>query len=200
MSLSGGKLAGGNSSSQKSEFDFYATDPSTVNIFMDYIGDEILNNCNTVLEPAVGMGHLLGVLSERHPNKLYTTMDIHDYNGLDEDIIGDFLTHDFGEEKFDCVITNPPFSELNGFIERSLEVSNRYVVLFAKIQLLEGVSRKYIIQNSPLKNVIVHSSRQATWKNGDPRDRNGKKWATTMMMAWYVWDKKYKGEPILSVV
>ena len=35
MRLSGGQLAGGNSSSEKAENDFYATDPKTVDLFME---------------------------------------------------------------------------------------------------------------------------------------------------------------------
>lgn len=40
MSLSGGQLAGGNSTTEKAENDFYATDPRTVELFFDkFISD-----------------------------------------------------------------------------------------------------------------------------------------------------------------
>lgn len=37
----------------------------------------------------------------------------------------------------------------------------------------------------------------ATWNNGEPLDPNGKKWATTMCHAWYIWEKDSKTEPII---
>lgn len=100
----------------------------------------------------------------------------------------------------DLIITNPPFSLINDFIKQALKLSNRYVIFLAKIQTLETVERKELLENSPLKYVYVHSSRQATWKNGEPLDSNGDKWSTTMCLAWFIWDKEYKGEPVVRFV
>lgn len=107
----------------------------------------------------------------------------------------DFLTHDYGRT-FDTVITNPPFSLAKEFIERGLEVSDRLVIMLCKIQLLEGTKRKDMFLNTPLKYIYVHTTRQSTRKNGEPTN-NGKKWATTMCLAWFVWDKTYEGEPVV---
>ena len=96
------------------------------------------------------------------------------------------------------VITNPPFSLAKEFIEKGLEVSDKYVIMLCKIQLLEGTKRKDMFLNTPLKYIYVHTTRQATWKGGQPLDPNGKKWATTMCLAWFVWDKEYNGETIVK--
>ena len=106
----------------------------------------------------------------------------------------DFLKSDL---RADLIITNPPFSLMNEFIAHGLKQTDRYLVFLAKIQTLEGVERKKILENSQLKYIYVHSTRQATWKNGEPLDPKGKKWATTMMLAWFVWDKEYNGEPVV---
>jgi hypothetical protein len=37
----------------------------------------------------------------------------------------------------------------------------------------------------------------ATWNNGEPLDTNGKKWATTMCHAWYIWEKGSTTEPVV---
>ena len=29
----------------------------------------------------------------------------------------------------------------------------------------------------------------ATWNNGNSTDENGKRWATTMCHAWFIWEK-----------
>ena len=194
MSLSGGQLAGGNSATEKAENDFYATDPKTVELFLEKaMSDGAIDLPNgTVWEPACGDGHLMKVIKKYFPlcKRISTDLVYRGYGcgGID------FLK---SNKKADLIITNPPFSLMNEFITHGLEQTNRYLVLFGKIQTLETVERVEILRKSPLRYVYVHSKRQATWKDGKNLDPNGKKWATTMCLAWFVWDKEYKGEPIV---
>ena len=83
------------------------------------------------------------------------------------------------------------------FVEKSLEISTDKVVMFGKIQFLEGQRRKEFLKKSPLKYVYVFSERQNPMRNGSPVDENGKKWSSTMCFAWYVWAQGYQGEPIV---
>ena len=192
--LSGGQLAGGNSTSKREENDFYATDPHTVRLFLnEFLKDNPLDG-KDILEPACGEGHMSKAIEEMLPNSEVFSTDLID-RGYGQGGI-DFLTHDYGRT-FDVVITNPPFSLAKEFIEKGLEVSEKYVIMLCKIQLLEGTKRKDMFLNSPLKYVYVHTTRQATWKGGNPLDPKGKKWATTMCLAWFVWDKEYEGEPVI---
>lgn len=192
--LSGGQLAGGNSTSKREENDFYATNPETLKMFLYEFWKDNTFEGYEILEPACGQGHISKTLKELLPNFNITSTDLIDrgygVGGID------FLTHDY-KKMFDVVITNPPFSLAKEFIEKGLKISNKYVIMLCKIQLLEGTKRKEMFFNTPLKYVYVHTTRQATWKEGKPLDSNGKKWATTMCLAWFVWDKDYKGEPII---
>lgn len=192
--LSGGQLAGGNSTSKREENDFYATDPQTLKLFLFEFWKDNAFKGNTILEPACGQGHISETLKELLPNFDVTSTDLID-RGYGATGI-DFLTYDYGKT-FDTVITNPPFSLAKEFIEKGLEISNKYVIMLCKIQLLEGVKRKEMFKKTPLKYIYVHTTRQATWKDGKPTDNKGKKWATTMCLAWFIWDKDYKGEPII---
>jgi hypothetical protein len=72
------------------------------------------------------------------------------------------------------------------FIERALEMTNDKVVIFAKIQLLEGIKRRAMFDNSPFKYVYVFSKRQYTLRNGSEVDEKGKPWSNTMCFAWFV--------------
>ena len=191
--LSGGQLAGGNSISKREENDFYATDPETLKLFLyEFWKDNSFEG--DILEPACGQGHISKTLEEMLPSFNIISTDLID-RGYGQGGI-DFLTYDYGRT-FGTVITNPPFSLAKEFIEKGLEVSKKYVIMLCKIQLLEGVKRKDMFLNTPLKYVYVHTTRQATWKGGKPTDSKGKKWATTMCLAWFVWDKEYIGEPII---
>ena len=193
--LSGGQLAGGNSTTEKADNDFYATSPSTVKEFLSVCGHEF-KDVKMIWENCCGQGHLAKVLVDYfNEGQIVCVTDLIDrgygMGGVD------FLNMDFNPNA-DLIITNPPFSLVNDFIKVGLEKTNRYLVYLCKIQLLETVGRKELLENSPLKYVYVHSKRQATWKNGEPLDPNGKPWQTTMCLAWFVWDKEYKGEPIIK--
>lgn len=196
MSLSGGQLAGGNSVTEKADNDFYATDPKTVKAFLDIARYEF-KNVESIHEPCCGQGHLVEAILPYFKNSIVASTDLIDRGyGLGN---VDFLNCNL-DIKADLIITNPPFSLVNDFIKVGLEKTNRYLVYLCKIQLLETVGRKELLENSPLKYVYVHSKRQATWKNGKERDENGKPWATTMCLAWFVWDKEYVGEPIIKFI
>jgi hypothetical protein len=192
--LSGGQLAGGNSATERADNDFYTTDPQSVKIFLDKYIKDGENLEGSIYECSCGTGNISEVIKEYYPNNELFSSDLIDrgygYGNID------FLNYEY-KRKFDTIITNPPFSLINDFIKRGLELTNRYLIYFAKIQILEGEDRVGFLKNTPLKYIYVNKKRQATWKNNEPLDPNGKKWATTMMMCWFVWDKEYKGEPIV---
>lgn len=169
--------------------DFYATPSETTKKLLDK-----LELKGSILECACGQGHISEVLKEYYPNSDILSTDIVDRGYADE--IKDFLTDDF--ERVDNVITNPPFKYCKQFVEKALEISNDKVIMLLKIQFLESKSRKEFLENSPLKYIYVFSERQNTMKNGDPiNPLNGKPWSSTMLLAWFVWEKGYEGEPIV---
>ncbi|MDT8337190.1 MAG: hypothetical protein RQ856_05105 [Candidatus Izemoplasmatales bacterium] len=62
------------------------------------------------------------------------------------------------------------------FIEKSLQITNKKVAMFLKIQFLEGKNRYNFFKETPLKVVHVFSARQDPWRNGEPvNPKTGKK-------------------------
>lgn len=194
MKLSGAQLAGGNSTTEKAENDFYATDPKTVELFLTKTFEDGVFDLpqGSVWEPACGTGNISKVLAHWFPLCDRRATDLVD-RGYGKGGV-DFLT---STHRADLIITNPPFSLMNDFILKGLWQADKYLVLLGKIQTLETVERVNILKHTPLKFVYVHSKRQATWKNGEPRDPRGKPWATTMCLAWFVWEIGYQGEPVI---
>ena len=194
MSLSGNKLAGGNPATQRVENDFYATNPKAVNM--------ILNEYNfyaqNILEPCVGQGHIAHVIDEFYNHsKNITAIDIVD-RGYPNTIVADFLNYQT-EKRYDGIITNPPYSLAKEFIEKGMELltDNGQMLMFLKIQFLEGAGRKDFFKKYPPKYIYVFTNRMATWNNGEPLDPKGKRWATTMCHAWFIWEKNSMTEPII---
>ena len=187
--IGGGNLAGGNPSRGRVENDYYATPSSATELFLDTFNQDL---GSMVWEPACGEGHISKVLIEKYPNSKVLSTDLVN-RGYGEQI--DFL--DCENINVDTVITNPPFKFAQEFIEKGLEVASKYVIMFAKIQFLEGKSRKEFFAKNPPKYVYVHSSRVNPLRNGSEVDENGKKWSSTMCFAWFVFEKNYNGETIV---
>ena len=201
--LQGAKLAGGNPKNERVEFDFYATDPMAVHkLLLKYP-----INGNEILEPCIGNGNIAEAIKSFYTTQRNITgIDIVD-RGYPNTIVHDFLTWET-DKKFDCIITNPPFSLAKEFVEKSMTLlndgtseddgyPNGQLIMFLKIQFLEGEKRKELFEKYPPKYIYVFRSRMPTWNNGEPLDPNGKRWATTMCHAWFIWEKGSKTEPII---
>lgn len=197
--LDGSSLVGGKSRYEKPDNDFYATDPDTVRLFMERAKwDGLFRTTGDWWEPACGNGNISRVLCECIEKDRVYSSDVVDRGWKHNFKVADFLScAECPTGRTDVIITNPPFSLLNGFIEKGMEMTGRYLVLFAKIQTLETVGRRKLFDRYPPSYVYVHSERQSVWRNGEPLMPDGRKWSTTMCMAWFVWDKQAKHETIL---
>lgn len=186
--ITGSNLAGGNPKRGRVDNDYYATPLDSTKALL--AKEEILY---PVWEPACGEGHIAKLLhNNSDPTKSVYASDLVD-RGYGE--VKDFLE----SNDFACtIITNPPFNLFQEFAEHALKQATHKVILFGKLQALEGKKRGTFMQKSPLKTVYVFKSRQNPLRNGSPVDENGKPWASTMAFAWYVWEKGYKGEPIIK--
>jgi len=185
--LSGSKLAGGNPSRGRVSQDYYATHPDTTKALLVF--EEILY---PALEPACGEGHISKLLDEEQT----ASTDLI-YRGYGQGGI-DFLEQDYFD-RYKTVITNPPFNLFKEFVEKALKISSNKVIMFGKLQALEGQKRATYLQTTPLKIVYVFKKRQQPLRNGSDIDElTGKKMASsTMAFAWFVWEIGYEGEPVI---
>ena len=184
----GNKLAGGNPSRGRVENDFYATHPDSVKALLER--EKIIY---PALEPACGEGHIAKLLTGGQV--IATDLIQRGYGGAPFN----FLTDDFDNSvKYPTVITNPPFNLFTEFLEKALEVATHKVILFGKLQALEGQKRASFIEKTPLRTVYVFKKRQQPLRDGKEVDDNGKKLSSTMAFAWFVWEKGYTGKPTIE--
>lgn len=143
------------------------------------------------LEPCCGDGSMSEVIQKYYPNQEIYSYDLYDRGyGLPG---YDFLTTDFSNMKIDNIITNPPFNLAQEFVEKSLEIANKKVALLMKIQFLEGAKRYHLFKSTPLEKVYVFSKRLTFSRNGVKLKNSG-----MICYSWFVWNKDYKGEPIID--
>lgn len=199
--MQGGKLAGGNPENGRVDNDFYATDPAAVEQLFKalrmYDNDFTDFSPFSFMEPCVGNGNIANAtldyfnFSLHRPESVNTFVDIVD-RGYPETIVQDFMTFK-PEQKYQLIVTNPPYSIALDFVKKCLEhLEHRgYLAMFLKIQFWEGEKRKQFLLDNPPAFCFPFSKRMSTWNNGQQWDENGKRWATTMCHAWFVWKKDY---------
>ena len=188
--MEGHSIAGMSTTRDRIENDFYATPAESTVALLEK--EPIIY---PALEPACGDGAISKLLLQDENTFSYDLI----YRGYGTGGL-DFLTHDWNEkfQPINTVITNPPFNLFQEFAERALQIATKKVILFGKLQALEGKKRATFMQNSPLRTVYVFKSRQNPLRNGSPVDENGKPWASTMAFAWFVWEIGYKGKPTIE--
>ena len=167
--------------------DYYATEPKAMELLLTEEKFYPL-----IWECACGEGHLSKVLES------------HGYNVISTDIVyrgfGSIRTLDFLEKtiEFDGdIITNPPYKYALEFVEQALKnvKTGRKVAMFLKLQFLEGKKRKEFFLKHPPKTVYVSSSRLLCCMNGDFNSSNK---SSAVAYAWFIWEKGYKGEPVIK--
>lgn len=190
-SLSGTSLSGTSTKRERVDKDYYATPPESTKALLD----NVEFSDGLFLEPCVGGGHIAEVIKERYKDSKVLGCDLVD-RGYPNTVVADFLKEDFSF-KVDNVITNPPYSLAQEFLEKSMKVTKPggKIAMFLKINFLEGVKRKKMFEEFPPEYIYVFTRRQNPWRNGSSVDENGKKWSSTMCFAWFVWNVGYKGDP-----
>ena len=86
---------------------------------------------------------------------------------------------------------NPPFSIIIPFVQHSLDIAKKGVLMFGRLQFLESVARyeKIFIDNPPT-DVWVYVDRVACYKNGDFSTKP----SSVQAYAWFYWDKEKIGQ------
>ena len=152
--LTAAQIAGSDSPRGRPELDFFATNPAAVEMLMDIYRF----NKGSFLEPCVGKGHISDVIKRRYPNSTIVNLDIVD-RGYPDTVEQDFLSYDT-EQRFDNIITNPPYSLAKEFVEKgiSLLASGGKMAMFLKIQFLESQKRANLFRKYPPKYFYVNNN------------------------------------------
>ena len=165
------------------ELDYYATDPKATRLLLEL---EQFNH--NVLEPCCGGGHMAEVLKE------------HGYSVTASDIVNrgygevkDFFSIDRWDGD---IVTNPPYKNVLAYTEHALDIipEGNKLALFLRLQFLESKSRGKFFKDNPPSKVYVSRSKIFCARNGDfDNSQTG-----AMAFAWFVWEKGFKGDPVVK--
>lgn len=181
--------ASNHSEEERAERDYYATDPEAVEKLL-----EKEKFFPRILEPACGEGHISEVLL-KHGYEVLST-DIVNRGYIGQAFTQDFLRAGFVPRNSSDIITNPPYNKAKEFVEHALEISQESVkvAMFLKLTFLESAKRKELFDKYPPKTIYVFRNRIDCWKNGVKPDKPAK----AVCYAWFVWQKGFKGNPIIK--
>lgn len=188
---------------ERDALDYYATPPQEVYNILKTMGLELTAQ-DYVLDPACGGGHMMKGIVDYFPRVHLAGTDIKDrttelIKGLKEKTNSvyyygneyDFLSDDYPVEECDYVIMNPPFSIIIPFVQHSLNIAKKGVLMFGRLQFLESVARyEKIFQENPPTDVWVYVDRVACYKNGDFSTKP----SSVQAYAWFYWDKEKIGQ------
>ena len=169
-------------STNREKNDFYATPKESTEKLLN-----VVTFRGNIYEPCCGQGHISKVLI-KHGYKVFSS-DLVD-RGYGTPRV-DFLME---TQKYDNVVTNPPFKNALEFAERALELSRYKVALLLKLSFLEGVARRNFFKSYPPQKVWVFSQRQALMKNGEPHSGG------MLALAWFIWSKGNIESPTIGWV
>ena len=194
---------------EREERDYYATDPIAAELLL-----EVEPELNNIWENACGQMSLANVF-EKH-GKLGRASDIINRDNDSRIEVKDFLddsgevglfsTVDNEKDLWDGdIVTNPPYKEALAFVKKSLKTvkQGRKVCMFLKLTFLEGKERKEFYKENPPKVIYVCSGRITCAMNGEfeklnPKTKRIEKQSSAVCYAWFVWEKGFKGDPIIK--
>lgn len=177
----GKNFSANNSKGIRKKSDFYETPFSiTEHLFEREDFDKDLSVC----EPACGEGAIVDILNKHWTDKVFS---------YDQE--KDFLKE---KDKYDYIVTNPPFSLAQEFIQQARKVARKKFAFLLPLSYLHGKKRYDEIFTSDtykLKTVYVFTRYPML---GDKLRKDGKYKTGMMVYAWYVFESTYTGKPIIE--
>jgi hypothetical protein len=157
----------------------YPTPPWATRALIEHvIGKDRVRDQN-VWEPAANRGYMARPLQEYF--KSVSESDIQDYTG--EGNTCDFLAADNMGGLFNWVITNPPFTKAQQFIEKAQTIATDGVAMLVRTSFLEGCMRYNTLYMHNPPDIVAQFAGRVPMVKG----RMDKQASTATSYAWLVW-------------
>lgn len=178
---------------EREELDYYATPTTEVKNILDTLGYDFTDK--SILEPCCGGGHMIAGIQQYLDNNLQTPKSLQGTDYMDREFRSsiwhlqyglDFLADDYPIDKADIIIMNPPYSTIEPFLIRALEIAQDKLIVLCRTQVLEGSGRyEKIFKDNPPTEIYQYVDRIQCWKGGIKPSGT-----SAQAYCWLVWDKK----------
>ena len=189
---------------ERNKLDYYATPTVEVINILEEIEPNFINK--SILEPCIGGGHMANGIEEYIYKQGYIEKvqligtDIRN-RGYENDIWElycgpeyDFFSDDYPFDDVDWIVMNPPYSVIEPFTIRALEIAKKGIIMLGRLQFLEGEGRfENILKFNPPTDVYVYVDRIQCWKDGLKPEGS-----SAQAYAWFVWDREKNNEYLVE--
>ncbi len=173
---------GHNKDGDREKNDFYPTPIDATEELLQkqkFIGD--------IWEPACGDGAMSRVMEDFGYNVFSTDLVDRGYGQSGVDFLMEM-------QKFDNIVTNPPFSLAMEFTLKALELARNKVVMLSKISYLEGLERREKLFNQKKLEKVLVFSRRIPFKKANVEGKG----SGLMAFGWFIYDVNYNGFPTIE--
>jgi hypothetical protein len=105
--------------------------------------------------------------------------------------VEDFLKAEHGNRSFDWVITNPPFTSAEAFIDRSMKIARHGIAMLTRTVFIESIGRYERLFKITPPSLFAQFAERVPMVKG----RVDRKISTATGYGWLVWEK---GRPLRS--
>jgi hypothetical protein len=174
--------------------DNYPTHYSISQQLIDKFGFNIDKNLN-ILEPCCGENDCISKVFKENG---YNNIDSYDLNyGSNKK---NFFIED-NDEKYDYMITNPPFKNATNFLLKAKQIARKNVIFFLRINFLQGIGRFNNIYNVYDNYRLKHVFQFTRMMDMTAPIREDGKYPTSMLSyAWMIWENGFNGEATLEFI
>jgi hypothetical protein len=180
----------------RAAFDFYPTEPWVTRallqavdlVHLGDIGDP--KRTATVWEPACGDGRMARVLIEAGYHVFASDIADHGYGRIGVDFL-QCLTLPAPEPPCGAIVTNPPFGLAKRFIAKALDMTLPWGGKVAMVQRHEfdaPFGNRPLFEPPFAAKLVLH--KRPRWSDDD-------KASPRFPYAWYLWDWRHQGPPVL---
>lgn len=161
--------------------DFYETPAWVTNALRPY-----LTGARLIWDPAAGRGAMVKVMRTWPSVKVRVTDIRGGMDFLDPNIVS--------KEPCDTIVTNPPYSMAQAFIERALQITkpwNGRVAMLLRTDFDHAKTRRHLFGDSSTfsrKVVLTQRIRWFAYTTGSPSFNH----------AWFIWDWMQHGNPTIK--
>jgi hypothetical protein len=176
----------------KEPADFYPTPDWAIRV----LAKQEKLNCDSFLEPACGDGRIFNYVYSAHSAGtdiredliVKARMQFPIYNLL----LHDFLTLNFGETKYDLIMTNPPFSLAKEFVNKSLSLltGNGRCIMLLRINFMATKDRLEFNRSHMPARIYLLAERPKFVRNGNDNAD----------YAWIVWQEGWDAPTTFSIL
>jgi len=153
--------------------------------------EQVLQQPLCIADPGCGKGNIVLVL--RAAGHTVIATDLNDRGCPDSQSRIDFLLPGPYPD-VDAIVTNPPYSLAEEFVEVALERAP-LVIMLLRLAFFESERRRHLLENCGLARIHCFRKRlpmmhRLGWE--------GRKANSGMAFAWYVWERGYHGPTVID--